>query len=228
MKKCKKCKKRNFPQQIWPKIEIWPVLYRYIQNPRAGKWGFRGSKKSFKSGVGGGWIALPNGLWHFFSEYEPLLRNQICIVFHHYLLWFPSKCHLRIMFDHSYFQNNHSQSQNRRFKEFAHFRRKIPATKRPFAWGGGGWNAIRQNSGWTRKILTWGFPYWVRFEIFAEDLHVREAPRKENPCSNGILPNSVSTPPPQANGRFVAGIFRRKLANFLKQRFWLWEWTFWQ
>ena len=41
------------------------------------------------------------------------------------------------MFDHSYFQNNHSQSQNRRFKEFAHFRRKIPATKRPFAWGGG-------------------------------------------------------------------------------------------
>ena len=26
-------------------------------------------------------------------------------------------------------------------------------------------------------------------------------------------------PPPQANGRFVAGIFRRKLANSLKQRF---------
>ena len=108
---------------------------------------------------GGGWIALPNGLWHFFSEYEPLLRNQICIVFHHYLLWFPSKCHLRIMFDHSYCQNIHSQSQNRRFKEFAHFRRKIPATKRRFAWGAGGWNAIRQYAVWTCSILTWVFPY---------------------------------------------------------------------
>ena len=86
---------------------------------------------------GGGWIALPNGLWHFFSEYEPLLRNQICIIFHHYIPWFTSEYHLRIMFDHSYCQNVHSQSQNRCFKEFANFRRKIPATKRPFAWGGG-------------------------------------------------------------------------------------------
>ena len=50
-------------------------------------------------------------------------------------------------------------------------------------------------------------------------LHIREAPHKDDACSNGILPNSVSTPPPQANGRFVAGIFRRKLANSLKQRF---------
>ena len=41
---------------------------------------------------------------------------------------------------------------------------------------------------------------------------VREAPFKETACSNRICPNSVSTPP-QANGRFVAGIFRRKLAN---------------
>ena len=40
------------------------------------------------------------------------------------------------MFDHSYCQNIHSQSQNRCFKEFAHFLRKIPATKRPFARGG--------------------------------------------------------------------------------------------
>ena len=24
---------------------------------------------------------MPNGLWQFFSEYEPLLRNQICIIF---------------------------------------------------------------------------------------------------------------------------------------------------
>ena len=48
---------------------------------------------------------------------------------------------------------------------------------------------------------------------------VREAPRKKYACSNGILPDSVSTPPPQANGRFVAGIFRRKWANSLKRRF---------
>ena len=40
------------------------------------------------------------------------------------------------MFDHSYCQNVHSQSQNRCFNEFANFRRKIPATKRPFARGG--------------------------------------------------------------------------------------------
>ena len=50
-KKHKKCKKRDFPQQIWPKIEIWPVPYGYIQNPRAGKWGFRGAKKLKKRGV---------------------------------------------------------------------------------------------------------------------------------------------------------------------------------
>jgi len=50
-------------------------------------------------------------------------------------------------------------------------------------------------------------------------LLLREAPVKDTPCSNGILPDSVSTPPPRANGRFVAGIFRQKLANSLKQRF---------
>ena len=87
-------------------------------------------------GGGGGGIALPNGLWQFFSVYEPLLRNQICIIFHHYLPWFTSEYHLRIMFDHSYCQNIHSRSHNRCFKEFANFRRKIPAKKRPFASGG--------------------------------------------------------------------------------------------
>ena len=49
---------------------------------------------------------------------------------------------------------------------------------------------------------------------------LREDPCKKDLFSNGILPKSVSTPPPpQANRRFVAGIFRRKLANSLKQRF---------
>ena len=37
------------------------------------------------------------------------------------------------MFDHSYCQNVHSQSQNRCFKEFANFWQKIPATKHLFA-----------------------------------------------------------------------------------------------
>ena len=34
----------------------------------------------------------------------------------------------------------------------------------------------------------------------------REAPKIKSGCSNGILPNSVSTPP-QAHGRFVGTIF---------------------
>ena len=72
-----------------------------------------GVQPAFCRKGGGGWIALPNGLWQFFSEYEPLLRNQICIIFHHYLPWLSSEYHLRIMFDHSYCQNVHSQSQNR-------------------------------------------------------------------------------------------------------------------
>merc|ERR550517_1901071 len=57
------------------------------------------------------------------------------------------------------------------------------------------------------------------YTVETEEGEVREAPCKDDACSNGILPNSISTPPPQANGRFVAGIFRRKLANSLKQRF---------
>ena len=57
---------------------------------------------------------------------------------------------------------------------------------------------------------------------------LREAPRKDTACLNDILPNSISTPPPPAKWRFVVGIFHQKLANSLKQRFWLWEWTFWQ
>ena len=104
-------------------------------------------------------------------NYEPLLRHLICIIFHHYLPWFPSEYHLRIMFDHSYCQNIHSHSQNHCFKEFAHFRRKTPATKRPFAWGGVGWNAIRQNAVWTCSILTRGFPYNVKVMATFLPLH---------------------------------------------------------
>ena len=63
----------------------------------------------------------------------------------------------------------HSQSQNRCFKEFANFLRKIPATKRPFAWGAGGWNAIWQNAVWTCNILVWGFPKYPKIGLVFRD-----------------------------------------------------------
>ena len=93
---------------------------------------------------------MPNGLWQFFSEYEPLLRNQICIMFHHYLPWFTSEYHLRIMFDHSYCQNVHSQSQNSCFKEFANQQKNMPQSVRLLE---GGINAIPQNAILTFIIL---------------------------------------------------------------------------
>ena len=62
------------------------------------------------------------------------------------------------MFDQRFCQDIHSQIQNCCFKELAHFRQKIPATMRPFAWGAGGWNAIRQYAVWTCNILAWFFP----------------------------------------------------------------------
>ena len=58
---------------------------------------------------------FPNGMWEFFSEYKPLWRHLICIIFHHYLPWYPSEYHLRIMFDHSHCQNIHFKSQNRSY-----------------------------------------------------------------------------------------------------------------
>ena len=42
-------------------------------------------------------------------------------------------------------------------------------------------------------------------KAFVNVYRLREAPRKDTACSNGILPNSVSTPP-QANGHSVAHI----------------------
>ena len=59
---------------------------------------------------------------------------------------------------------------------------------------------------------------------------VREAPWNYKCCSNGFCPNSFSTPPPSSNRTLWGYFFRRKLVNFLKQRFWLWELIFskWQ
>ena len=39
---------------------------------------------------GGSQNPCPNGFWQFFSEYKPLLRHLIFIIFHQYVPWFPS------------------------------------------------------------------------------------------------------------------------------------------
>ena len=53
---------------------------------------------------------MQNGLGQLFSEYKPLLRHLIFIIFHHYL---PSEYHLRIMFDH--WQNIHAHNTYKQF-----------------------------------------------------------------------------------------------------------------
>ena len=48
---------------------------------------------------------------------------------------------------------------------------------------------------------------------------LREALAQEKHGSNGLCPNSVSTPPPQANGRIVGTIFRLYLDRFCTLEF---------
>ena len=55
--------------------------------------------------------------------------------------------------------------------------------------------------------------------ICANFLELREAPRKKIYVQTVFCQIAFQPPPSQANGRFVAGIFRRKLANSSKQRF---------
>ena len=44
---------------------------------------------------------------------------------------------------------------------------------------------------------------------------LREAPAQEKRCSNGLCPNSFSTPPPpQVNERFVGAIFSENQSIF--------------
>ena len=57
---------------------------------------------------------------------------------------------------------------------------------------------------------------------------LREAPAQEKHGSNGLCPNSVSTPPPSSKRTLCGSYFRRKSVNFWKQRFWLWKWIFWR
>ena len=57
---------------------------------------------------------------------------------------------------------------------------------------------------------------------------VREAPAQEKHCSNGLCPNSFSTPPPSSKRTLCGSYFRRKSVKILKQQFRLWKWIFWQ
>ena len=57
---------------------------------------------------------------------------------------------------------------------------------------------------------------------------LREAPAQEKHGSNGLCPNSFSTPPPSSKRTLCGSYFRRKSVNFLKQQFRLWKWIFWQ
>ena len=68
-------------------------------------------------------------------------------------------------------------------------------------------------------------PTWIR--CFAERIYdfqiprttLREDPWNDKCCSNGFCPNRFSTPPPSSNRTRWGYFFRRKLVNFLKQRF---------
>ena len=45
---------------------------------------------------------------------------------------------------------------------------------------------------------------------------VREAPHKDDACSNGILPNSVSTSPPSSKRTLCGRYFSPKISKFFK------------
>ena len=45
---------------------------------------------------------------------------------------------------------------------------------------------------------------------------VREAPRKDTACSNGILPNSISTHPPSSKRTLCGRYFSPKISKFFK------------
>ena len=71
---------------------------------------------------------------------------------------------------------------------------------------------------------------FARLPLCVKTQRLSEGPCNDIECSiqTAYCRIAFQPPAPQANGRFVAGIFRWKLAYSLKQRFWLWEWTFWQ
>ena len=54
--------------------------------------------------------------------------------------------------------------------------------------------------------------------------NLREAPHKETACSNGILPNSVSTPRPSSKRTLCGRYFLPKMSKFFKTVFLTWEW----
>ena len=48
---------------------------------------------------------------------------------------------------------------------------------------------------------------------------VREAPRKDTACSNGILPNSISTHPPSSKLTLCGSYFLPKIKKIFKTAF---------
>ena len=61
-------------------------------------------------------------------------------------------------------------------------------------------------------------PHNIRKEQFVSKC-LREAPHKDTACSNGILPNSVSTPRPSSKRTLCGRYFLPKIIKFLKTAF---------
>ena len=70
---------------------------------------------------GGGEIPCQMGCGSSSVNINQILRHLICIIFHHYLPRYPSEYHQKIMFDHSHYQNIHSESQNQNQKNLLIF-----------------------------------------------------------------------------------------------------------
>ena len=73
--------------------------------------------------------------------------------------------------------------------------------------------------------IFWDLLAYRRLDWLRNFLQSQKHTRSEG---SGILPNSVSTPPPSSKRTLCGNYFRRKSVNFLKQWFWLWEIIFWQ
>ena len=54
------------------------------------------------------------------------------------------------------------------------------------------------------------------FQNAQKSKDLREAPHKDAACSNGILPNSVSTPPPSSKRTLCGKYFSPKISKFFK------------
>ena len=95
------------------------------------------SNKILAWGRGGG--GGENPFWKQYGNSIAMwLRNLTFIILHHFLPWYPSQYHLRIMCDHCRCQNiSISIVKIAVFKKWLNFGEKSP-TNGPFVWGGEG------------------------------------------------------------------------------------------